>query len=198
MVAVACTWLTVRDLTDNHKIVVLSHLSINTTFTWFTYVSTRPSEPRPPRPQEVDRRKRLSHGMPTDVQLMPDGDHGVDAGGAAGRDLGGEQRNGTQDGGRRQENDGVGAAYPIEHSSEHLAEQERERETGSGADGGQGGALAHHQAQGISTARAEGHADADFARAAGHGVGKDAIQADHGQHQGGSPNMTVRPKQNPE
>ena len=75
------------------------------------------------------------------------------------------------------------ALHAVEHLRQHEAEAERGDEAEADADERQPHALAHDEAEHVGAPRAERHADADLARAAGDRVRHDRVEPHHREEQ---------------
>ena len=79
---------------------------------------------------------------------------------------------------------GISWGEAVEHGADEAGEQECCSEAGGYAEDGEPGGFAEDHAEHLAGLRAEGHADADFAGAAGYVVGHEAVDADAGEDEG--------------
>src|SRR4051794_3146166 len=125
--------------------------------------------------------------------------HRVDVGGRTGGKIaGGHSDGGKQESGAGEE-DRVGGGVPggagdlLEQAAEESDSGASAGEADHGADGYDGESLLHDEAQDVSTARADGHADADLAPPAGDPVRRDTAHSDAGQHEPENADVGVGP-----
>ncbi len=105
-------------------------------------------------------------------------DHGIDAHGAACRQVAGDERDGGEQEANGGEGDGVGGAGFEKYGAQESREPEAEQESDQQADENQPDAVAEDEAEDVLTLRAEGEANADFVGALPRGVGNEAVDSD--------------------
>ena len=116
--------------------------------------------------------------------LQAQGPHGIDAGGAQGREGAGREGGQEEPGRDRGQGERVAGPDPEQQVLHHAAERERPQDPQTDSDGGEGHALAHDQAEHVRRPGAEGDAHADLARPLAHREGDDTVGAHGGQQQG--------------
>ena len=115
--------------------------------------------------------------------FVAQGDHGVDAHGAAGWDVTCRERDKSEQDGDGNDGDRIIGVDTVEHGGEVTHHSQRCGDADGGADQRQHNSLAQDQLQYACGLRAERHANADFARAARNFVGKQAVQSDASENQ---------------
>src|ERR1039458_1783963 len=113
--------------------------------------------------------------------LLAEGVHGVEAGGAASRQVAGGAGDQQEERGGGQEQRVVGGGEGEEHGAESPGGGNGSRGSEQRACQGEKRDIAHHHAGDGPAFGAEGQTDADFPGAALHGVGDDTVDADSGQ-----------------
>ena len=109
--------------------------------------------------------------------------HRIDPGGSAGRQEAGQQRDSQDDQDHLGQDERVGRTDPEELISHKAREAKRGKEPHGDSNDDQTCSFYDDQAQHVTTVRAHGQADADFARAPCDGIGQHAIDAKSRQEQ---------------
>ena len=109
--------------------------------------------------------------------------YGVHCGGAVGGQIAGEDGDDAQGSGYRGERREIGGPHPEENRAQKAGKDQRSRDTGGDAAGGEEHPVAQYADEDVAFSGTERDADADFVSALARGVGDDAVNAHRGQQQ---------------
>ena len=109
------------------------------------------------------------------------------------RDVRGQERRGEQDHGGRDQHDRLDGVHSVQETLEQLPDSKRQQQADPDADRRDAAALSQHLPQHLTWVRADRDPDAELARAPGHDVRLDSVDADDGQQQRDSPEHREHP-----
>src|SRR5581483_8528376 len=149
-----------------------SHRSLKNPGTQYTFLFLRQTGA-----QIETRSPPGSFGAESDVR--------VDAGGAAGREPGGEEGDEGEGQGEAEVGEGIEGADAEEHAAEEPGQGQSEEEADADPQPGKAESIADDEPEDVALPRAERHADSDLARPLDHAVADHAVDAERGEDERG-------------